>query len=408
MSSLRLAFPTILALLTIAAASLPTANTAVAAMGRAPVQEGQINAQENVAEIVKTLTDSRDKYARAEAAAKLANYPEQYEQYVYVLAELLVDRDRVLNDIATRIFSRLGKKGVAALNPDFTGDPEKTRLVCSAIHAIGDGCEEYIPDLLKILKTSDDRFQRVAATYALTGFTQGNPEAIDLILSDLDNSDMNVTLFAMRLIIKTGPNAKQAAPKLIELFENGVPSQRGYAIWSLAAVSPVENFDAVAATQKMLNRFTVSERERGLIAAGLLGEAAQPAVEKVKEMMAGKNTNIEGHAAVTYWQITGDADTAIQRLIELTENDLYYEINGLKLIAQMGPAAEPAIELLLRKSQAGDSTVQLLALDALKAIGPAAAKHREAIEKIKDSTRDDLVQLAATEILESFELPNSQ
>ncbi|MCP4164361.1 MAG: hypothetical protein GY759_00525, partial [Chloroflexi bacterium] len=80
MSSLRLAFPTILALLTIAAASLPTANTAVAAMGRAPVQEGQINAQENVAEIVKTLTDSRDKYARAEAAAKLANYPEQYEQ----------------------------------------------------------------------------------------------------------------------------------------------------------------------------------------------------------------------------------------------------------------------------------------------------------------------------------------
>ncbi len=408
MISLRLVRPAILAFVTISVAALLNVAPATALLGGLPYQEGQINAQENVAKIVKTLTTTRDKYAKADAAAKLAKYPDQYEQYVDALAPLLVDRDRVLNDIARRIFQRLGKKSVAALNPDFAGDPEKTRLVCSAIHAVGDGCEEYVPDLLKILKDSDDRFLRVAATYALTGFSKGNPAAIDLILPDLDNRDMNVTLFAMRLIIKTGPNAKQAAPKLIDMYENGITSQRGYAVWALAAVSPVENFDTVAAAEKMLNRFTVSERERGLIAAGLLGEAAKPAIEKVKEMMAANNTNIEGHAAVTYWQVTGDAEPAIQRLMELTESDLFYEINGLKLIAQMGPAAEPAMELLLKKSKSADSSTQLLALDAIKAIGPAAAKHREAIEKLRDSTRDNLVQLVATEVLESLKIPDSQ
>ena len=131
------------------------------------------------------------------------------------------------------------------------------------VNAVGDDGAEYTPQLLNILKTSDDPSRRTAATYALTGFSHGNAEAIDLIIPDLDSSDMNVTLFAMRLIIKTGPQAKQAAPKLIELYNDGLPSQRGYAAWSLAAIAPVEGFDTAEAADKMLNRFTVSERERG-------------------------------------------------------------------------------------------------------------------------------------------------
>ena len=35
-------------------------------------------------------------------------------------------------------------------------------------------------------------------------------------------------------------------------------------------------------------------------------------------------------------------------------------------------------------------------------------KHREAIEKLRDSTRDNLVQLVATEVLESLKIPDSQ
>lgn len=352
--------------------------------------------------IIDAINNPRKRLAKAAAAVKLADHQDRYQEFAVPLAGLLLDRDRVLNDIAKRIFKSMGKKSVAALNPDFDGDIDQLRLICSVINAVGDDCAEYTPQLLNILKTSDDPSRRTAATYALTGFSNGNAEAIDLIIPDLDNSDMNVTLFAMRLIIKTGPQAKQAAPKLIELYKDGVPSQRGYATWSLAAIAPIEGFDATEAAAKMLNRFTVSERERGLIATGVLGKAAESSLPKVKEMMADNQTNIEGQAAVTYWQITGDGETAIQRLIELINTDNFYEINGLNLIAEMGPAAEPAIDLLLKKAKGADSSTRVLALDALQAIGPAVSAHRAEIQKIAEKDGDPLVRLTARQLLKTL------
>lgn len=352
--------------------------------------------------ILDVLNNPGKRFAKATAAVKLADHQDQYQVFAEPLAGLLLERDRVLNDIAKRIFKDLGKKGVEALNPDFDGDIDHLRMVCSVIHAVGDDCGEYTPQLINILKTSDDPSRRTAATYALTGFSNGNPEAIDLVIPDLDNPDMNVTLFAMRLIIKTGPQAKQAAPKLIELYNDGVPSQRGYATWSLAAIAPVEGFDATEAAAKMLNRFTVSERERGLIATGLLGKTAKSSLEKVKEMMANNQTNIEGQAAVTYWQITGDGDTAAQRLIELMNTDNFYEITGLELIAKMGPAAEPALDLLLEKLKAADGSTRVLALDAIQAIGPAASVHRAEIKKISEEDSDPLVRLTARRLLQTL------
>ena len=371
-------------------------------------QEEEASAKTDLQPIIDTLNNPRKRLAKAAAAVKLADHQDQYQEFAVPLAGLLLDGDRVLNDIAKRIFKDLGKKSVEALNPDFDGDIDDLRMVCSVINAVGDDGAEYTPQLLNILKTSDDPLRRTAATYALTGFSHGNAEAIDLIIPDLDSSDMNVTLFAMRLIIKTGPQAKQAAPKLIELYNDGLPSQRGYAAWSLAAISPVEGFDTAEAADKMLNRFTVSERERGLIAAGILGKAAESSLKKVEEMMANNRTNIEGQAAVTYWRITGDGDSAARRLIELTKHDMYYEINGLKLIAELGPAAEPALELLLEKLKSADSSTRVLALDAIQAIGPAASIHRSEIEKVAEEDGDPIVRLTARQLLKTLPAPATE
>jgi HEAT repeat protein len=370
----------------------------------ADVQESATDTRDKELErLIRILETSRDNRARADASARLADFEDQYAKFVKPLSAMLVERDEVLSRTAVRMFQRLGKKAVDALDPDFSGDLSHLRLVCSAINAVGDSCESYIPALLEILKTEDDVFRRTAATFALTGFSKGCPEAIDDLLRDLDHEDMNVTLFAMRLIIKTGSEARPAIPRLVNLLENGVPSQRGYAIWSLAAIGPTEEFDTVATVGTMLNRFTVSERERALIAAGLLGEAAREHVPKIREMMNATLTNIEGQAAIALWQITGEAEASIQRLIELSRDSIDYEITGLKLIAEMGEAAAPAIDLLLKRLDSGDPSLQVAALDALRAIGKAAQPHAARIRTLMQETSDPLVKLAARQVLESWQ-----
>ena len=124
--------------------------------------------------------------------------------------------------------------------------------------------------------------------------------------------------------------------------------------------------------------------------------------------MANNRTNIEGQAAVTYWRITGDGDTAARRLIELTKNDMYYEINGLKLIAELGPAAEPALELLLEKLKSPDSSTRVLALDAIQAIGTAASIHRPEIEKVAEEDGDPIVRLTARQLLKTLPAPATE
>ena len=357
-----------------------------------------------VGKYLEILKSSDDVYEKGRAAAGLADHPEQFKRFAISLSELFLERDEVLNHTAKRIFHRLGKKAVDALQPNLDSDDlNHVRRVCSAISAVGDPCLNYAPELVDILRTEDDMFRRSAATFALTGFSKGYPDAIEAVLRDLDHRDMNVTLFAMRLIIKTGDESRQAIPKLLNLLENGVISQRGYAIWSLAAIGLTDEFDTVDEIGNMLEGFTVSERERALLAAGLLGSAAKEHAPRVTEIMNKNHTNIEGRAAVTLWKITGEPDDCIERLMELSKSSLAYELSGLELISEMGPDASPAIDLLIERTGASDESVRVAALDALRAIGSAAMEHKEHIAEIAANDKDPLVRLAAAEFLEALE-----
>lgn len=345
-----------------------------------------------------------DQYERASAAARLLNLAEHYERFAKPLAALLIDRDEVVSGTAKRIYVHLGKKAVDALNPDLDStDLEHIRLVCSAINAVGDSCEEYKPKLVEMLRERTDPNFRVAATFALTGFSDGCPEAIDHILRDLENRDMNVTLFAARLIIKTGDKARQAIPNLVKLLENGVISQRGYAIWALAAIGPTDEFDTLAATEKLLNKFHVVERERALIAAGLLGKAAASLEPKVREMMGQDYSNLEGQGAVTLWQITGDAADSIERLVQISTDFVEYEVTGPKLLGELGPAAAPAAGFLVERLGSSDLSVQIVALDSLGDIGPAACEHRDKIAEFVSRAQSPLIQMIGNDTLKKID-----
>ncbi|MGI9519089.1 MAG: HEAT repeat domain-containing protein [Pirellulaceae bacterium] len=370
----------------------------ITAQGQEPPQQQQQEEAEapvklEFEDLVKLL-ESGTNDEKILAAALLVDHSERLDEFIEPLLALFAVRDDAVVDTVKRVVFWLGPDVVAIMDEELDAtNLDQLRQQCSAINAIGDPAATFEPQLLEILDTSTDPRTRTAATFALTGFSRGCPEAIEKILVDLEHPDMNTKLFACRLIIKTGPEATQAVPALVELLDNGNISERSYAAWSLGAIGPTNQFDTIQALIEMLDRFNVIERERALIGLGLLGEESAAAEAKTRLLMAEDGTNLEGQAAVTLWQITGDAEEPVARLVELSKG-IDFEVKGLQLLGDMGPAAADAMDFLIERANSEDEAIQVYALDTIAKIGPAANEHHEAIQALTED-EDPVVRLAA-------------
>ena len=366
---------------------------------------------DDLASLVRTIdSKTTNSNAKRQAAIQLANHLDDYEQFVVPLSHLMLENDRELMRVANRIFMKLGVKSLAALEDQLDIDTNVNHFsqYCSVINAIGDPCVTAKQRLVDVLstETSDPEKlnpKRIAATYGLTGFSDGSAAAIPHIMADLKHNDMNVTLFACRLIIKTGSQAEAAVPSLNELVENGVLSQRSFAVWALASIGETAEFDPLPVVQKSLSAFNVVERERALIASGLLGERSKMMEPKVREWMNAFDSNLEGQAAVTLWQITGESDEALEHLVKLSRDSVEFELNGLLLIEQLGKEAAPALDFLWERTKHANLSIRLAAFDAIAAIGPAAAPVADKIRELQNqSTVDPLTRMVAGQVLQKI------
>ena len=353
------------------------------------------------AQLLDLLKD-KDREKVGFAAATLFERPADIAETAKPLAGLFLQRDEVLRDIAKRGFKELGVPAIKALDPKFDGELDELRFACSAIEAAGDSAAEFKPQLVEVLKTVTEENRRLAAMFALKGFSDGCADAIPHVMKDLEHSDMNMTLFACRVIIKTGPAAKAAIPKLVALLKDGNISQRGFAGWALAAIGPTDEFDVKAAMTKQLDKFNVVERERALIAVGLLGDSCKELEPKIREMMAMQYSNLEGPAAVTLWQVTGKPDDSVKELIKLSKEMAEYELTGMRLLTSMGPAAKGALNFAVERTKHVDSSIRMAAADIMGAIGPAAKSKIVVLEQMAKD-KDPSIRLAARAALKSVQ-----
>ncbi len=335
------------------------------------------------------------------AAALLMEYPDRVGEFAEPLSRAFVQADLSFQRVANRVFAFLGNDAVPVLESMYRPEENQTaeqneiwRQACGTIRAIGDPARAvYEPKLLEVLDNSDDPAVRVPALYALTGFTCGCPEAIEKALVDLKHEDFNVSLFACRLIIKTGPAAAAAVADLRNMLANGNLSQRTYAAWALGAIGPTDEYDPLPDLEPMLLRFTLAERERALTGVGLLGEHAARLEPKVREMMMTPETNLEARAGFVLWQISGNTTDTVPRLVELAQT-LDFELSALDFLAQMGPEAREATDFLLERSKSSDYSIRIASVDALVSINPESER---VVQRIEELTEDPspMVRLAA-------------
>lgn len=316
------------------------------------------------------------------ATALLVEYPDRVDEFAEPVGRFFIQPDESLQRVARRLFDYTGKSTLPAVEKMFPAHQNRSReenarwrTACSLIHVLGEVAREpFEPRLLELLDSSTDPNLRIPVIYALNGFRHGSPQAIEKVLPELRDEDFNISLTVCRLAIQTGPGAEAAVDDLRDLLANGNLSQRTFAAWALGSIGPVEGYDPLPELTAMLDRYTLAERERALAGIGLLGEHAAGLAPRVRELMNGHKTNLEPRAAFVLWQITGEADDSLARLQELGGQP-DSEIPALDFLQQMGPAAAPAVQWLVERSQASDYSIRVGAVEALGAVGddPRAA-----------------------------------
>jgi HEAT repeat protein len=103
-------------------------------------------------------------------------------------------------------------------------------------------------------------------------------------------------------------------------------------------------------------------------------------------------SSVRPEAALSIWRLTKEANSVLPLLRKLLKDgDLPWE--AAEVLAEMGPAAEPAVpDLILALDE--DETMQIYAAEALGKIGPGARSALPALQKLLDHKEEGVRKTA--------------
>lgn len=344
---------------------------------------------------------------QVEAILQLGERPGDLEKTVPVLAKLATTQYELAKNAADASLEEIGAPAAEHIR-EFV-DQRTTRgyqISCSAMRAIGPGCEIYLPELKRLLE-DENPLHRKCALYALQGMGKHGKSALEQIIVCVEDPDLNNQCSACRVLEKLGSDAAEAESALLKLQQNGGPSTRGWAAICLGTIgSTNSNVDiADTLTKQMLPRSdgrgtSLIEQERILAGLAYLGPQASQASEMVREKMADPNKFIAGNAAYAFWRITGDAATSMSALRGLLNNPESVDAT-LLLIGKMGVDGSGLAGDVARKLRSAEPDTRELAVVAIGNMGPAAIKFEPDIsERLHDTS--PLVRMAARRALKNM------
>lgn len=359
---------------------------------------------EEVAELIKQL-ESQSEDERTDAAIKLIDYPKQADHFVVPLIELFSDPKPTPQLAADLAFRELGAAAVPKVKSLLHSDKQQdVNRACQAIKSIGKPAKDLIPKLAEYLK-SDDPKKRRSAVFAMIPMGDLVVDHVDAIGNVLDDKDFNTHIFACQAIIEIGPKAKQLGPKLIKLSKEGNVSSRSYAYWALGAIGPldgvVDDFDTIEYLKTFLDAFVYHERSRAMRGLGLFGTEAKEIADKVREIAGDHRLDLAPNAAFCLWQVTADADEAIGILLNAFKNP-NQTYSSMQFLEEMGEAAKPAEEHLIKQLDNPDESIREMAVLCLCNIKTESLQAIEKMQTIAQEDPDLMLRVNAKRALEKL------
>jgi hypothetical protein len=388
----------IAALVTVGTLTLfTTSPTGAVAQDERPLPDGIANASEDG---LIAMVDSGSQDQQIAALMKLAESPQDLAKVVPTIARAGINRDELIRASAEVAIKRLGPAASEHLGPLFESkDFRDYQAGCFVAQKLGPDAKQWIPSLTKELK-SDDPNRIMSALFGLQNMGTDVLPAMDTLISLLGHDDFNIQCGVCRIFERLGSDAAPAQDRLVELLDQGVVSSRSWAAVALGAIGPTEKHDVVDLLEQKLNAFTQIEKERALIGLAHIGPEASNALPQVERLMYDLSKSTQCQAALTYWRITGDADKAIKVLVEQLPDESYKR-EAIQRLGEMGPAAAPALDALIKELKNPEEDVCELAVMAIAkmgAVGKPAIPHLQALLMNKDL----LLQQAAGDAIKTI------
>lgn len=342
---------------------------------------------------------------RGRTADTLALFGPDAEPAIPELLKLVGDKEPQINleAVWVPVSKALAAIGPAAIEPLMNAIPDSDRItyygITASISEMGEAAKHTAPTFIDLVRNGAEN-RRWATIFTLSKLGPAAEPAIPDFIKNLDHENFNFQVISCRALAEHGAKSKEAVPKLLELVEKGILSSKTHAAMCLGAIGPVGDTDLVKLFTEMCKEENAFSQERGMIALGRLGLHAKSAAPFIEERIAKDNFSQKPEAARTLWQVTGDNKRPLEILESLIDNPTY-DLRVLQVLTDMGPAALPMADELVKRLETDDQSLRLLLIDALVGMGEEAKQYLPAIKAcLEDGSRE--VQFAVDHAVEKL------
>jgi HEAT repeat protein len=324
-------------------------------------------------QIVKALDDPHTKTAAIFALALLGKAPEEADA---AIRKEIGSDDPVLSVVSLWALARLhpdDKKFLAEATDKLCAalksqEPRARKAAARALGSLKPGPEIMIPAMEKNFKNASMEIVHDG----MDALASMGPIAVPQLIDALRYEPLRPCV--INLLGRQGAAAKSATNTLVKLLDDPNPAVEYESVIALGAIGP----DAKEAAPELLQRFDAAVKQGGPMAYGLafaLGRIGSPeAVPSLKKAMASSDEALATFSAWALVQIQPKDQATVAKALPmllraLSHPEAKYRRGALEAIKLMGPLAKSAKSDVEKALKDTDPTVRDMAQEALKAMG---------------------------------------
>jgi HEAT repeat protein len=272
------------------------------------------------------------------------------------LARLEPDNEEIVKQAAEQMAHSLASK-----------DPAERAAAARGLAEFGGSSEVTAPALEKAVADAEPE----VILDAMDAFVQLGAKAVPRVKRGLTNEKLRH--YAIRILTRIGPDAKQAAPDIIEVLKNddgSDPQFRAELQFGLGSIGS-DDASAVPSLVESLNSDNEQVRNSAIFALRNIGPAAGEAAAALRKNLKSEDKFL---ALISAWSLLAiqpdDAEAAqeaVPALIAgLSWDNENVQIESAKALGELGPAAKSAVPELEKVK--GSEALQAAVDEALKKI----------------------------------------
>jgi HEAT repeat protein len=245
---------------------------------------------------------AEDPQLRSVAARALADFEDHTDMIGPPLIALLKDAEPAVVGNALDALASIGPKVISGIG-NALKNPELRHFATRLLYRMGSEAAEAVPALVAALQEevtdADDAAFRAETQLALAAIGRAAAPAVDELIKSLGSQDEQIRNTACYALGKIGAEAAGATDELQRCLQDLESSDHGPVLWALLRIQPDDEEIVKMAVPRLiaaLDQPNPIARAEAAATLGELGQYAQPALERLKQLRDDPNPMVRGAA----------------------------------------------------------------------------------------------------------------